>query len=102
GILTRIGESRSVHFHRNRATQEDEEVYEVAHLAENSPASLLGIIHPVISRNVPGVNPIVHCEWLVDLLNERLQTNAHRSKPAIEPHHNLLPGDCGKTANDVG
>ncbi len=58
-VPARIRQGPRFHLNDGRRREEHQQVDEVADLAQNSAASLLGIVEPMVGRKVSGVDAIV-------------------------------------------
>ena len=52
-ITAGIGDAARAHFHGPCAGKKGEEIDEVTNLPENAPATLFGIVHPMVGRQMP-------------------------------------------------
>ena len=67
------------------------EIDEMTDLTDDASPALLGIVYPVVQRNVSSVDAIVHRERLVNACQESFHAHGHRSEATIEPDHEKRP-----------
>ena len=67
------------------------EIDEMTALADDASAALLGIVYPVVRKNVSSVDAIVHRKRLVNGCQKSFHAHSHRSEATIEPDHEKRP-----------
>src|ERR1051325_2134281 len=63
----------------------------MANFAKDAAAALLGIVDPMVCRDVSGVDAITQHQRFVDLRYELLHPHRHGSGMAIQSEHQVTP-----------
>lgn len=65
------------------------QVHEVAHLADDAPAPLLRIVHPVVGRHGAGVDGAVHGQGFGNAGEALFEPAGEGGEAAVKTHHQI-------------
>ena len=74
----------------------------MANLAQNAPASLIGIVHPMVGGNITRIHPVVDSQRFVNRRQKLFHLQRHRSEAAIEADHQQGSVFLGRRADKGG